>query len=693
MCKRLTGIFLVALGFMVVWANAELIEIGFEDQGLSSSSGTSIRYPYDGVSFPGVRFMSESVNPNYSEPHTGNNYIFPVSYPYIEIDFDPAVYPDARLQYLWVTNAATGAAEEVRLVAYDTDDNVIAQTDYLLVTSEPQQLMAIDMNTGQSFGYAPRIVAEPRVNDGFVKFSIDDINFLDGPSDNPVAVPGGPYQYIPADTLDGAYVTLDGGGSYDSTGVAIVDWRWDLDLAVDSDNNGFTDDDVDMVGEIISAFFPVGITDISLTVINDNGTVSPAVSASVQVNPYAEPGQQIIIDFEDLTPTYFSFVPASYAGLIWKYEGTDRVGLGVEQAAPDYSMPHSGQKYAYNYGNSGSDFIEFGFDPAIYVEGQLLGAWFARASSSLLPENIDTPFEIWLVGYDSQGNPICESDRLELTEEPQYLEAIDATTNSLFSNCVWYVVMTDMDTNTWRYSMDDLAFLTSPAVKPVANPGGPYTFHATSWDGGAVLLDGSASESPIGTPIVSYLWDLNTAYDTDGDGDPANDVDIDSDLVNCEFPLGQTEVSLTVVDQNGLVSETVVTSVTLSIYDVTIDIRPGTDDNVVVLHSCGVVPVAFITDENFDAALIDPATITLSGASFDDGIVKVWGCRKKHVMAHLCDIDGDGDKDLVAFIDIRKLAEHDIEAVCEIGAKTYDGYVVSGYDTIRIIHRKWWWLR
>ncbi len=54
-------------------------------------------------------------------------------------------------------------------------------------------------------------------------------------------------------------------------------------------------------------------------------------------------------------------------------------------------------------------------------------------------------------------------------------------------------------------------------------------------------------------------------------------------------------------------------------------------------------------------------------------------------MANLEDIDDDGDLDLVVHLETEKLAEHPLEAICELGALTYDGFVVSGSDTIEIV--------
>ncbi|MBE3132683.1 MAG: hypothetical protein IMZ55_04365, partial [Acidobacteria bacterium] len=202
-----------------------------------------------------------------------------------------------------------------------------------------------------------------------------------------------------------------------------------------------------------------------------------------------------------------------------------------------------------------------------------------------------------------------------------------------------------------------------------------------------VMLDGSASsdpDNPEPDAITAYEWDLNTAVDGPDEGtDPTNDVDATGATRTCQFPIGQTDISLVVVDKDGLRSAPAVTTVTVSTIEVEVDIRPGDDTNTINLGSHGAIPVAFLTTPDFDASTVNPTTVTLRGEDFSDGLVKLRG-KKQTPMAELVDVDGDGDLDLVVHLETEKLAEYEIDTTCDLGALTYDGYVVSGSDTITV---------
>jgi len=67
--------------------------------------------------------------------------------------------------------------------------------------------------------------------------------------------------------------------------------------------------------------------------------------------------------------------------------------------------------------------------------------------------------------------------------------------------------------------------------------------------------------------------------------------------------------------------------------EVEIDIKPGGNPNNINLRSKGVVPVAVLTTGDFNANTIDPTTVKFAGAS--------------PVRWTLCDVDGDGDDDMM----------------------------------------------
>jgi hypothetical protein len=104
-----------------------------------------------------------------------------------------------------------------------------------------------------------------------------------------------------------------------------------------------------------------------------------------------------------------------------------------------------------------------------------------------------------------------------------------------------------------------------------------------------------------------------------------------------------------------------------------IDIKPGSDPNSINLKSKGVVPVAVLTTDLFDAATVDPDTVQLEGVD--------------PVKWAMDDVDEDGDLDLVLHFSTRDLAvpldANSTEAT--LTGETYDGEAFSGMDSVRIV--------
>ena len=115
---------------------------------------------------------------------------------------------------------------------------------------------------------------------------------------------------------------------------------------------------------------------------------------------------------------------------------------------------------------------------------------------------------------------------------------------------------------------------------------------------------------------------------------------------------------------------------------VEIDIKPGSDSNPINCSSRGVVAVAILTTEDFDATLVDHATVTFKGAS-EAHVDKKNGEPRRHQE----DADGDGDVDLVLHF---RLSDTDL--TCEstggiLTGETFDDRAIIGADVVRMIDR------
>jgi hypothetical protein len=114
------------------------------------------------------------------------------------------------------------------------------------------------------------------------------------------------------------------------------------------------------------------------------------------------------------------------------------------------------------------------------------------------------------------------------------------------------------------------------------------------------------------------------------------------------------------------------------IMHVNIDIKPGSDPNSINLNSKGKIPVAVLSSDIFDAATIDPATVSLAGAPV---IIK----RNGSPMASLEDVNIDGYLDLVLHYDMTSLLLEHSDTEADLEGLTYDGRKVKGTDSIRIV--------
>jgi len=105
-------------------------------------------------------------------------------------------------------------------------------------------------------------------------------------------------------------------------------------------------------------------------------------------------------------------------------------------------------------------------------------------------------------------------------------------------------------------------------------------------------------------------------------------------------------------------------------FPIEIDIKPGSDPNSINLKSKGVVPVAVLTTDDFDALSIDPYTVF-----FADAPAAHWT---------MCDFDYDGDLDMLFHFRTQDLNLD--ESSTEGSLSCYsEGKLFGGSDSVRIV--------
>ena len=106
--------------------------------------------------------------------------------------------------------------------------------------------------------------------------------------------------------------------------------------------------------------------------------------------------------------------------------------------------------------------------------------------------------------------------------------------------------------------------------------------------------------------------------------------------------------------------------------EVIIDIKPGSDPNSINLKSKGVVPVAVLSTDEYDATLIDPATVVFAGADPVRWAVEdVWPF--------------DGKDDILFHFKTQELDLDENSADATLTGNNTDGKSFWGTDTVNIV--------
>jgi hypothetical protein len=106
-----------------------------------------------------------------------------------------------------------------------------------------------------------------------------------------------------------------------------------------------------------------------------------------------------------------------------------------------------------------------------------------------------------------------------------------------------------------------------------------------------------------------------------------------------------------------------------------IDIKPGSDPNAINPSAIGVVPVAILTTDDFDAVQVDATTLAFGPD----------GAGIAHQQGHVVDIDKDGDTDLVVHFKTKETGIKCGDTQGILFGETLGGQAVTGSDTLSTV--------
>lgn len=108
---------------------------------------------------------------------------------------------------------------------------------------------------------------------------------------------------------------------------------------------------------------------------------------------------------------------------------------------------------------------------------------------------------------------------------------------------------------------------------------------------------------------------------------------------------------------------------------VPVDIKPGSDPNSINPRNKGVIPVAILTTDTFDATTVDPLSVEFGPN----------GATEAHGKGNIEDADGDGDSDLVLHFNTQDTGIQYGDTEATLTGKTLDGQAIEGIDSINTV--------
>lgn len=201
-------------------------------------------------------------------------------------------------------------------------------------------------------------------------------------------------------------------------------------------------------------------------------------------------------------------------------------------------------------------------------------------------------------------------------------------------------------------SMSDAFYIWDPPWPPWFPAG--YYYNWTLW------INWLPAENFV-DPIPPYSPEHEYTFDMIAPGGPLH------------FAVGDTYT----IDNTGQYVVQIEVAATL----IDIDIKPDGDPNSINCNNeRGMIPVAILTTDSFDATTVDHTTVSLNGAS-EAHVDPMTGEPQRHEE----DVDYDGDIDLVFHF---RLGDTDLTCYSEEGilvGETYEGLAIIGSDLVRMV--------
>ena len=176
-----------------------------------------------------------------------------------------------------------------------------------------------------------------------------------------------------------------------------------------------------------------------------------------------------------------------------------------------------------------------------------------------------------------------------------------------------------------------------------------------------MAVSGSGSTTPA---VGDHLYDKDTVVNVNAI--PAGGWKFDNWTGGCSGTIPATTVAMSA-------NKTCTANFSLDTHpeELAIDIRPGSYPNPINLKSNGVIPVAILTTDAFDASDVDPPKARFEGAP--------------PVRWMFVDVDGDRDLDLLLYF---RTQDTSIVAGQEEACLTFEGMTLKGCDSIKVVPAK-----